>query len=164
MSTKTQKIDPFVRKKEERLSGADDQGLSRAGVSALRWRRFCALSGGERQKVLLARALVSATYCEPCREKGCTCHDETFCHTNGLIILDEPSNGLDPVANKNLYSTLARLNREKGMTVIMVSHLIESAIEYADKVLHMNKSVAFFGTAEEYLATELGARFSKGCM
>lgn len=46
VSTKTQKIDPFVRKKEERLSGADDQGLSRAGVSALRWRRFCALSGG----------------------------------------------------------------------------------------------------------------------
>ena len=140
-----------------------DEILDYLGIGKLRDKPFCALSGGERQKVLLARALVSASYCEPCREKGCTCHDETFCHTNGLIILDEPSNGLDPVANKNLYATLARLNREKGMTVIMVSHLIESAIEYADKVLHMNKTVAFFGSADEYLATELGARFSKGC-
>ena len=120
------------------------------------------LSGGERQKVLLARALVSATWCGVCKEKNCSCHEETFCHTNGLIVLDEPSNGLDPVANSNLYATLDRLRIEKGMTVIMVSHLVDSASMYANKILHMGKEIKFFGSRESYLETETGKRFSRG--
>ena len=120
------------------------------------------LSGGERQKVLLARALVSATYCGVCTEKNCSCHEETFCHTNGLIVLDEPSNGLDPVANSNLYLTLDRLRRDKGMTVVMVSHLVDSASMYANKVLHMDNGIKFFGSRDSYLETEAGKRFSKG--
>ena len=124
-------------------------------------RSFAKLSGGEKQRVLLARALVSSSFCDDCHhgETHCHCHDETFCHTNGLIVLDEPSNGLDPVANKLLYETLERLRREKGMTVIMVSHLVDSAKDYANKILHIDKSVAFFGKKEEYLDTELSKRF-----
>ncbi len=132
------------------------------GIEKLSKKSFSALSGGERQKVLLARALASASFCDICRKKGCDCHEETFCHTNGLIVLDEPSNGLDPIANKNLYATLSRLRSEKGMTVVMVSHLVDSAAEYADKILHMGKCVKFFGTKEEYLKTELGKSFFKG--
>lgn len=129
------------------------------GIEKLSGKSFGALSGGERQKVLLARALACASSCEVCRQKGCTCHKETFCHTNGLIVLDEPSNGLDPIANRNLYEILEKLRREKGMTVVMVSHLVDSAAEYADKILHMDTEAAFFGSKEEYLKTELGKRF-----
>lgn len=136
--------------------------ISYLGIEKLENKSFRALSGGERQKVLLARALVSATYCGVCKEKHCDCHEETFCHTNGLIVLDEPSNGLDPVANKNLYATLARLNREKGMTVVMVSHLVDSASVYANKILHMGREMKFFGSREQYLETGAGKRFFAG--
>ncbi len=129
------------------------------GIEKLLKKSFGELSGGERQKVLLARALVCASYCDVCREKRCSCHEETFCHTNGLIVLDEPSNGLDPVANRNLYEILEKLRREKGMTVVMVSHLVDSAAEYADKILHMDTEAVFYGDKDEYLKTELGKRF-----
>lgn len=133
--------------------------ISYLGIEKLSKKPFSALSGGEKQRVLLARALVSATNCNVCNDKRCHCHDETFCHTSGLIVLDEPSNGLDPIANQNLYTTLAKLRKEKGMTVIMVSHLVNSAKEYADKILHMGTEVRFFGTRDEYLSTELFKNF-----
>ncbi len=136
--------------------------ISYLGIEKLLKKSFRELSGGERQKVLLARALVSATYCGVCKNKSCDCHKETFCHTNGLIVLDEPSNGLDPVANKNLYETLERLRREKGMTVVMVSHLVDSASVYANKILHMGREMKFFGSREQYLETEDGKRFFAG--
>ncbi len=129
------------------------------GIEALKNKSFCELSGGEKQKVLLARALASASYCIPCQERNCHCHEETFCHTNGLIVLDEPSNGLDPESNRNLYEMLDRLRQEKGMTVIMVSHLVDSAICYADKILHMDTKPLFFGSREEYEKSDLGMRF-----
>lgn len=131
------------------------------GISHLKNKPFSTLSGGERQRVLLARALVCVTLCDDCHKKSCHCHDETFCHTNGIIVLDEPSNGLDPVANKNLYETLYRLNREKGMTVIMVSHLVESTALYANKILHMGREMKFFGSREDYIKTELYKAFVK---
>lgn len=129
------------------------------GIEMLSNKSFGALSGGERQRVLLARALACASNCDVCRKKGCTCHEETFCHTNGLIVLDEPSNGLDPIANRNLYEILEKLRCEKGMTVVMVSHLVDSAAEYADKILHMDTGAVFYGSKEEYHATELGKSF-----
>ncbi len=131
-------------------------------IEKLESKSFRALSGGERQKVLLARALCSATRCDVCRKHGCHCHDETFCHTDGLIVLDEPSNGLDPVANRYLYDVLTKLNREKGMTVIMVSHLVGSAQNYANKILHMGTTLKFYGTKADYLATPLGHDFFSG--
>ncbi|MBE6705667.1 MAG: metal ABC transporter ATP-binding protein [Ruminococcaceae bacterium] len=134
--------------------------LSYLGLEKLSGKHFSALSGGERQRVLLARALVSATDCDVCTDKHCHCHDETFCHTSGLIVLDEPSNGLDPIANRNLYKTLDDLRRDKGMTIIMVSHLVDSVMEYATKVLHMGREMRFFGTREEYIKTELCGKFS----
>ncbi len=143
--------------KRDRKKAADI--LSYLGLEKLANKHFSALSGGERQRVLLARALVSATDCDVCSDKNCHCHDETFCHTSGLIVLDEPSNGLDPIANKNLYKTLENLRCDKGMTVVMVSHLVDSVMEYATKILHMGTEVKYFGSKEEYLKTELCGRF-----
>lgn len=86
------------------------------------------LSGGQQQRVLLARAL---------------------CATKKLIVLDEPVAGLDPVITKNLYRLISDINKE-GITVIMVSHDIHAAIEFASHILHIGNKPLFFGTKEEY--------------
>ena len=64
-------------------------------------RSFQNLSGGQRQKTLLARSL---------------------CATDKLLILDEPSNNLDQVSREEFYLLLMKLNKELGITIIMISH------------------------------------------
>lgn len=90
------------------------------------------LSGGQRQRVFLARAL---------------------CATDEILVLDEPVSGLDTNASKDLYACLERLNRERGMTVIMISHDMNAALRYADKILHLDKKLLFYGRKDEYLLT-----------
>lgn len=98
------------------------------GIENIKNRGFCELSGGQKQRVLLARAL---------------------CATKKLILLDEPTAALDPQAAEELYSITERLNRELGITVIMVSHDMK-CINYATHVLHMGRSDIFL-TRDEYL-------------
>lgn len=86
------------------------------------------LSGGQQQRVLLARAL---------------------CASKKLLVLDEPVAGLDPVVTKNLYKLITDINKE-GVTVIMVSHDIHAAIEFASHILHIGNKPLFFGTKEDY--------------
>ena len=91
------------------------------------------VSGGQKQRVLLARAL---------------------CATEKMIFLDEPITGLDPVAMKEMYELIERLNKEMGITIIMVTHDIENAMKYSDKILCLKKNENFFGTPEEYAEYE----------
>ena len=102
---------------------------------------FRDLSGGQRQRVLLARAM---------------------CAAKKLLLLDEPVAGLDPVVAKDMYEIISMLNREKDVAVIMVTHDIESSVRYASHILHLHKTPQFFGTAEEYLKSDIGKRFSGG--
>ena len=99
------------------------------------------LSGGQQQRVLLARAL---------------------CAADSLILLDEPVSGLDPVVTADFYSLTEKLNREDGMTVIMVSHDILYAVSHASHILHIRKNKSFFGTAEEYRSSDIFKSFSGG--
>lgn len=103
-------------------------------------RCFRELSGGQQQKVLLARAL---------------------CATESVLLLDEPVTGLDPVSTAEMYSIIEQLNKD-GMTVLMISHDVLTAVEKADKILHISNDVSFFGTAEEYKASDIGKAFLKG--
>ncbi len=86
------------------------------------------LSGGQQQRVLLARAL---------------------CASKKLLVLDEPVAGLDPVVTKNLYKLIKNINKS-GITVIMVTHDIHAAIEFASHILHIGNKPLFFGTKEDY--------------
>lgn len=101
---------------------------------------FRELSGGQQQKVLLARAL---------------------CATESVLLLDEPVTGLDPVSTSEMYSIISKLNAD-GMTVIMISHDVLGSVERADKILHISNSSSFFGTPEEYKASPIGRVFLKG--
>ncbi len=101
---------------------------------------FSSLSGGQQQRVLLARAL---------------------CATEDLLLLDEPVNGLDPNAAKEMYSIIKNLNND-GMTVIMISHDVHTAVSCANKILHLDKDRQFYGTTNEYLLSDFGKEYLEG--
>lgn len=124
---------PFYNAEEKRLAA---ENMEKMGITALARRSYRELSGGQQQRVLLARAL---------------------CATRKLLLLDEPVSGLDPKVTAELYGVIADLNRE-GITIIMISHDIAAAVQYASHVLHIGSSV-FFGSREEYLKSEAGRLF-----
>lgn len=114
--------------------------MERLDIINLKKRSFRELSGGQQQRVLLARAL---------------------CATGKLLLLDEPTAGLDPVVTGEFYNLIRQLNKD-GMTIIMVSHDIHSALREASCILHLQKKPLFFGPKEEYLKSAAGRYFTGG--
>lgn len=125
---------PFYNAKEKELA---HKNMHRLGICDLENRCYRDLSGGQQQRVLLARAL---------------------CATEKMLLLDEPVTGLDPHAQNDLYELIASLNKA-GITIIMVSHDISSAVRYASHILHIGKKQLFFGTKDDYLKSKVGRSF-----
>lgn len=127
---------PFYSAKERK---AALENIERLGISELKNRSYRELSGGQQQRVLLARAL---------------------CATKKLLLLDEPVTGLDPMVTAELYELIAKINKS-GVTVVMVTHDMSSALKYASHILCLTESDSFFGDVSEFL--ESGASdFLKG--
>lgn len=105
-------------KKEKNI--ANNQ-LKLLKIENLKEKNINELSGGQRQKVLLARSL---------------------CATKKLLVLDEPASGLDSQSKNNLYEILNYLNKEKKMTIIMVTH--EQNI-IGNKIFHLKENDYYFG-------------------
>ena len=102
-----------------------DKVMKRLDIYDIRKKCFADLSGGQQQRVLIARAL---------------------CATQNIIILDEPTNGLDPSIAKQIYELLDDLKKNDDITILMVSHDIERALKYADRVIQIiNGTVTFEG-------------------
>ena len=111
--------------------------MGKLGVLELKDRCYRELSGGQQQRVLLARAL---------------------CATQKMLLLDEPVSGLDPKVTAEMYTLIEKLNREDGITVIMISHDVAAAVRYASHILHIGDTV-FFGTRADYLQSPQGRLF-----
>lgn len=126
---------PFYSKEEKQLAAA---AMDRMQLAQLAKRCYRELSGGQQQRVLLARAL---------------------CATRKMLLLDEPVSGLDPKATAEMYALIEELNRNDGITVIMISHDITAAVQYASHLLHIGDTV-FFGTKAEYLRSPQGRLFA----
>ena len=109
------------------------ENMKKLGVDALAARPYRELSGGQQQRVLLARAL---------------------CAAEKILLLDEPVVGLDPSATRELYETIDRLNREMGITIIMVTHDLTAVVRYATRVLYMSDTPTFYDSVEAYCASE----------
>ena len=117
---------PFYSKGEKQLA---QTAMERMQVAALAKRCYRTLSGGQQQRVLLARAL---------------------CAAQNMLLLDEPVSGLDPKVTGEMYGLIQRLNREDGVTILMISHDITATLTYASHILHLGRRV-FFGTKADYL-------------
>jgi zinc transport system ATP-binding protein len=111
------------------------------GMHAQRNASFRELSGGQQQRALLARALAA---------------------TKKLLILDEPTAGLDPLATADMYDLIRHINRDHGITIVMVSHDLRAAAQEAGRILHLENRQLFFGSAEAYRASDAGRRFLGG--
>jgi iron complex transport system ATP-binding protein len=108
--------------------------LGRLGIGALADRRFPELSGGEKQMVVLAQALVQNA---------------------GVLLLDEPASSLDVSHQLALFELLRELNAD-GLTVICVLHDLNLALTYFDRLLVLSQgSVAAWGSTEEALSPEV---------
>lgn len=110
--------------------------MDKVGISDLAGKNFSELSGGQQQRVLLCRAM---------------------CATDKLLLLDEPTSALDPVITSEFYSLVSMLNRE-GVSVIMVSHDVNTAVKIASHILHLGSDTYFFGTTHEYMHSDMGKR------
>ena len=131
------RLRPFYTSAEKRLAV---EHMERLGITHLADRCYRELSGGQQQRVLLARAL---------------------CATGKLLLLDEPTAGLDPVVTEELYRLIDHLNRDHGVAVIMVTHHMEAALRYASHILHIGQMV-FWGPRGAYPDSNIGRRFAGG--
>ncbi len=126
---------PFYSKTEKDIAAAN---MEKLGITQLADQCYRELSGGQQQRVLIARAL---------------------CATRELLILDEPITGLDPMAIQDFYSMIRKLNREDNVAIIMVSHDLRNAVEEANKILHLQKQVLFYGPAHDYMNSKAAGHF-----
>lgn len=129
---------PFYNKKDKAEA---EKNMEKLNILDLKKRFYRELSGGQQQRVLLARAL---------------------CATDSVLILDEPVTGLDPAASMELYETIKDLNKKENVTIIMVSHDIKNALNYATHILHLEQENDFFGTVEEYKKSNVSNMFLGG--
>jgi ABC-type Mn2+/Zn2+ transport system ATPase subunit len=107
--------------------------LEQVGMGAVAEQRFSSLSGGQKQRVLIARALAA----EP-----------------GLLVLDEPTAGVDPGAAAAIMDVVARLNRELGLTVLLVTHQLRMLRPLVGIVVWVHGGRIVRGRADEMLTPE----------
>ncbi|QFU00233.1 Zinc import ATP-binding protein ZnuC [Halomonas sp. THAF5a] len=108
------------------------QALERAGVPGLGRQQVTNLSGGQFQRILLARALLE----QP-----------------DLLLLDEATQGLDHRGTADFYRQIERVRREVGCAVLMVSHELHVVMRASDRVVCLNRHVCCQGTPERVLAS-----------
>jgi len=124
----------YCRGKAVESCGDAELTLARLGISELAGRRFTELSGGERQLVVLAQALMQQAK---------------------LLLLDEPASALDVSHQLRLFDLLKELNSE-GLSVLCILHDLNLAIHYFDKLLVLSDGeVAAYGPPDEVLRPEV---------
>ncbi len=108
------------------------ESLELVGMQIMGKRRIGDLSGGQQQRVMIAQALAR----EP-----------------QFLLLDEPTSGIDFAASDQILHLLNRLAREKGMTILMVTHDVVEAGKLADRVLCINRGLCYDGDSEGFLTS-----------
>ncbi|TFL18939.1 metal ABC transporter ATP-binding protein [Jannaschia formosa] len=118
------------------------EALEKAGVPGLADRQISALSGGQVQRVLLARALLGAPE---------------------LLVLDEPTQGLDQPGSAAFYRQIEAIRSETGCAVLMVSHELHVVMAASDRVICLNGHICCEGRPEQVArAAEYRALFGTG--
>lgn len=135
-------VERFLRLPNRVSRTACEEALTEAGVPDLLSRQMSALSGGQFQRVLLARALLSHPH---------------------LLLLDEATQGLDQPGSAAFYRRIEKVRRDTGCAVMMVSHELHVVMSASDRVVCLNGHVCCEGTPEVVSsAPEYRALFGTG--
>jgi zinc transport system ATP-binding protein len=126
---------PHGRFRDEDHEAIED-ALDTVGLTDLDSRRLGELSGGQRQRVFIARVLATDA---------------------DLLVLDEPTVGVDAASREDFFDLLADLNRE-GMTVILVEHDIGVVTTYATRVACLNRQLYFHGDTDRFTQSDVLTR------
>jgi len=118
--------------------------LEMVDLSGQNHRRIGELSGGQQQRVLIAKALI---------------------HEPRLLILDEPTTGVDVKTQNKFYSLIKKLNQENNLSIIWASHDLNAVNKIASKVMCLNRNMFFHGETSEFFANdELIRMYSESTM
>ncbi len=121
----------------KRMDAADvaaiDRVLELLNISNLKREMIGDLSGGQQQRVFIARALVN----EP-----------------EILLLDEPTTALDPGTREGFFELISYLNREKKVTVMLVTHDMGTIGQFARKLLYIDKEIIFYGGFDDFCMSE----------
>ena len=127
-------IKPFYTAEEKQRAR---ESMNRMDIWELRRKCYRNLSGGQQQRVLLARALGAS---------------------DKILFLDEPVSGLDPKVTADFYELTRELN-QSGITVIMVSHDLQTVLNLSSHILHIGKEEIFYGKTADYLKSGMAKNF-----
>lgn len=135
-------VERFLRLPDRQSRAVCAEALHRAGVPELAGRQMSGLSGGQFQRVLLARALLNRPQ---------------------LLLLDEPTQGLDQLGSAEFYRLIEEVRRETGAAIVMNSHELHVVMAASDRVICLNGHVCCEGTPEVVSsAPEYRALFGTG--
>jgi len=123
---------PFPRKFTRNDEESIRRSLELMGIGDLEGKLISELSGGQQQRVFLARALVS----DP-----------------DLLILDEPGTALDPLVRDSFFKLMKKLNEERGLAIILITHDTGQIGEHARKLLYLDKRIIFFGSFADFCSS-----------
>jgi ABC-type Mn2+/Zn2+ transport system ATPase subunit len=123
----------YVRVRAGKRLGASDlghitQALDKTGALHLRDRTFRSLSGGEKQRALLARAIAG----EP-----------------DVLVLDEPTASVDMKGEAQIMELVGSIKSDDGLTVLMVSHFLNTVSKYADRIMLIDKDSGYFEAGDK---------------
>lgn len=124
----------FKRKSVERV----DEAMEMAGIQHLAERRVSDLSVGQQQRMLIARSLVRRP---------------------DLLVLDEPVAGIDAAGEEQFHTMVRRLNRDLGITIVMVSHDIGAVMREATTCACINRDIVFHGPVHQLDAQALSGLY-----
>lgn len=110
--------------------GVIPESLRRVGMAGFEDALMGTLSGGQSQKILIARALLG----EP-----------------DLLILDEPSTGVDIGSQREIYGFLKKLNQDSGMTIVSVEHNLDAAVSNSTLIYHLTGGKGHLCTPRQYM-------------
>lgn len=120
-------VDRFLKMARPRRNAAIAEVLDEVGAPGLGERQFSQLSGGELQRVLIARALLRDPQ---------------------LLVLDEPVRGVDYTGEAELYAMISRLRDERGLGVLLVSHDLHVVMASSDRVICLNRHICCSGVPQ----------------
>ncbi len=132
------KFPRFLRRNDYALI---DQALEKVDMIGFKDRRIGELSGGQQQRVFIARAVVNKPK---------------------ILILDEPTTGVDAATQTHFYDMLNSLNKQHGITIVLITHDIGVVTRYVTRVACLNQRLVFHGTHEEFCQSSEVEKFLRG--